>query len=411
METKNKGTSENLLEDPFTPDKALDAGPGIEDSIPNNEPVETGTIAESRDENVLGSRLRGIERDSIISFEAANKAGATLSLGSLLYISAIHNSVPEKIQESLPEELSEYDELPGHDELDELVEYIPEDVRETSAEAFNQILDEAPEDIPAEEYLKDIESIEERLMENIDEEEIIHHLNKDTTEWSELEGIEPVDNYGDLIEQWPSFLENGPDIILTGFDEIAHFGIGGYMASLGARAVDKATGDYDPKKVALGGMVTVPLYAVTKEGWYEGGNDIDFHLQSADVMGDWIMDTLGASYGTWRYHKKKTASEETDPGISGKLARKIGRAYGRAEHMLENDSYDNQKDVIKGTDLDDLEIALDDSQNYGESGILAETYLETDREPGYETGEENQITAGLEPGDIDAVSNENSAAS
>lgn len=154
-------------------------------------------------------------------------------------------------------------------------------------------------------------------------------------------------------------------------DKLGHYSVGYLTAAGTQRAVDRMTGEYDPKKVALGGMMAVPIYAVAKEGWYEGGSGIQFNLESMDVWGDWMADTAGALHSVHNYHKKKTAAEGEEPqGLLRSTANLMGRGYGR----LENGAADLAGSVSEkknGYSLEMPDIGLPDL-DYGTEGEESE---------------------------------------
>lgn len=340
-------------------------------------------------EDGLGAWLRDIDRDGLVGFETARKAGAALGAGSGAYISMVHKSlVPDEVSGMFPD--VSMDEvpvdragLPGYDTVEEFV----------------------PVDVTA---LKD---------------ETMHHLNKEVTEWDELEGVGEVNSYSDLVEEAPNIVANAPGIIGTSFDQLAHFGTSAAVSSFLAGATDRFLGEeYDPKAVAVGGMATVPIYFTFKEGWYEGDSSVSFNLDSMDVRGDLIMDALGAAYGTYSYHKNKTATGETSPGKTGSLARKIGRFTARAEHALK--SHEQTGDPFPGYEepelLEDIDQEADEidylAMKHGkDEGDSKEMYEEPEMELEGETisvsgpylpetgpagSQEELITAGKDPGEM-----------
>lgn len=127
-------------------------------------------------------------------------------------------------------------------------------------------------------------------------------------------------------------------------DKLGHYSLSYLAASVATRAVDKVTNDYDPKKVALGGMAVVPLYVVAKEGFIEGGEGFQIDPESADQRADAIADFLGASHSVYNFHRKKTAeSEEEATGVLGTAARTAGRAYEKARNKVGDTDYQKMR--------------------------------------------------------------------
>lgn len=153
--------------------------------------------------------------------------------------------------------------------------------------------------------------------------------------------------YEDAYDFWHEWIHGQPweteeplKQITYNSDKLGHYSVGYLGANLIMRGVDRATGEYDPKKVAIGGMMAAPLYAVAKEGMIEGGEGVQFDFESMDLWGDWAMDTAGAAHSVYNYHKRKTVEEGEEPaGLVGDIANKAGKTYGRAKNSAE--SYGN----------------------------------------------------------------------